>query len=730
METKDQLKAWFRKGLYPTESQFAAWIDSYWHKSEKMPYDSIEGLALELNSKANVEHLSVLGQELSIAQNNISNLNSRSLIRLKNTAKRTNGRIYIDMDFSDYQKTRTGYFSAFLEPFLEVVNEGVQDTSIQLGYEDLYVRSISYTTNPDDDEVYIEGVFLSLQTMTRAKLKDVAGKSLLMFGSADDYLCLIGVEEEQIVSVDPIPDSNIVLFSTAQTYEITEDSSSVMGLSANTNNCSVILSPLSVDKTVTFVIKKGSMPITFGSSNYCSGDTVFCVYDSSEGLWSINNTKPPLIPDYSDVNVKYVLDNVNFKSYSTIKTSDDERQVHFPPLTFPLIDDNSIKASKPLVLVVEDILYEKQNENAPLWLIKKGLYYLFDTQNGYKFNIKKLADIDSLSLVTCDNENLLTRKGIWKVVKSTASKGSYFVKIDDAYTKTETYNKLEVDNKLSSVYKYKGSLNSYSLLPSTGQANGDVYNVVASAEGTNINYAWNGSAWDNLGGIEPLATATNNGLMSISDFTKLAAISGANTGDETKASVESKLLASNLSTSSKEIVPAINELKTLIGSGGSTARSEYLAAYLASGTFDATGSYSKMSLLQKTYESGLNMKSVNTSIVGNRIQTTQAGKYRVDLTFSLYGGSGDVNLVLAIRKYNTTKYSTSGNYRVEKELAGFTKDTNLIGCTISCSFELEMDANDVGVTPTGIEVALKATANPSTIHIPANACHISIEKIA
>ena len=64
------------------------------------------------------------------------------------------------------------------------------------------------------------------------------------------------------------------------------------------------------------------------------------------------------------------------------------------------------------------------------------------------------------------------------------------------YKKDETYTKQEVDNKVSSVYKYKGSVATYADLPSSDLTIGDVYNVEADGS----NYAWNGSNWDKLGG--------------------------------------------------------------------------------------------------------------------------------------------------------------------------------------------------------------------------------------
>ena len=55
---------------------------------------------------------------------------------------------------------------------------------------------------------------------------------------------------------------------------------------------------------------------------------------------------------------------------------------------------------------------------------------------------------------------------------------------------TETY----VNNKVSSVYKYKGSVANQAALPQSPET-GDVYNL----EDTGMNVAWDGTKWDNLG---------------------------------------------------------------------------------------------------------------------------------------------------------------------------------------------------------------------------------------
>ena len=46
------MKKWFSRGAYPSAGQFAAWIDSFFHKDDKIPAASVEGLTDTLNGKA------------------------------------------------------------------------------------------------------------------------------------------------------------------------------------------------------------------------------------------------------------------------------------------------------------------------------------------------------------------------------------------------------------------------------------------------------------------------------------------------------------------------------------------------------------------------------------------------------------------------------------------------------------------------------------------------------
>jgi len=44
---------WFKTGLKPLETQFTAWLNSYWHKHESIPESSVTGLTGALAGKQN-----------------------------------------------------------------------------------------------------------------------------------------------------------------------------------------------------------------------------------------------------------------------------------------------------------------------------------------------------------------------------------------------------------------------------------------------------------------------------------------------------------------------------------------------------------------------------------------------------------------------------------------------------------------------------------------------------
>lgn len=64
---------------------------------------------------------------------------------------------------------------------------------------------------------------------------------------------------------------------------------------------------------------------------------------------------------------------------------------------------------------------------------------------------------------------------------------------------------LALKSDITGLYKYKGSVASFDALPAEDNAPGDVWNV----ESTGMNYAWDGEAWDALGGMFEIETISN-----------------------------------------------------------------------------------------------------------------------------------------------------------------------------------------------------------------------------
>lgn len=109
------------------------------------------------------------------------------------------------------------------------------------------------------------------------------------------------------------------------------------------------------------------------------------------------------------------------------------------------------------------------------------------------------ADKETVYTKTETDSKLATKADTSTVYTKTDVDGKLATKADKAttlagYGITDAYTKEETDAKVSSVYRFKGSVATYSALPTSGQAVGDAWNV----EDTGANYAWTGDAWDKL----------------------------------------------------------------------------------------------------------------------------------------------------------------------------------------------------------------------------------------
>ena len=107
---------------------------------------------------------------------------------------------------------------------------------------------------------------------------------------------------------------------------------------------------------------------------------------------------------------------------------------------------------------------------------------------GMELNVK----INNLQTSLDINVETINRVLENKAAKATTLSGYGII---DAYTKEE------VDTKISSVYRYMGSVATEGDLPTENVVIGDVYDV----QDTGMNVVWNGTAWDKLGSTVDLS---------------------------------------------------------------------------------------------------------------------------------------------------------------------------------------------------------------------------------
>ena len=198
--------------------------------------------------------------------------------------------------------------------------------------------------------------------------------------------------------------------------------------------------------------------------------------------------------------------------------------------------------------------------------------------------------------------------------------------------KAEIYTKGEVDAKVSSVYKYKGSVANEAALPKDSNTTGDVYNV----EDTGMNYAWNGTAWDKLGGDIDLTSyltketaestyAKKSEIANKAD--KATTLAGYGIEDAyTKSHVDTELgkkLDSTTASSTYATITTVNGIKESIPEGASSDNQLV--------TSDTLSEYSTKSVADTLYAA----KSVESTV--SSLSTKVDGKADKATTLEGYG---------------------------------------------------------------------------------------------
>lgn len=115
----------------------------------------------------------------------------------------------------------------------------------------------------------------------------------------------------------------------------------------------------------------------------------------------------------------------------------------------------------------------------------------------------KVDKVDGKGLSTNDFTDELKEKVENSIISVPATSWESIVGKPDVALKSD----------ITSVYKVKGSVSTYTALPTEDNTTGDVYNV----EDTGMNYVWTGTAWDALGSVFTIDAITNSEIDAIVD---------------------------------------------------------------------------------------------------------------------------------------------------------------------------------------------------------------------
>lgn len=165
---KTTLKSWFTRGKKPTAAQFAAWMDSYWHKEELLSISDISSLATLLANKVNASDVQqAINNAISGKQDKtdvsltttvqtvvgaINELNARNATRSYTLDFGTDGELVQDVNVqgsATIDRIVTKNVAALYVSYTGVVRQAVdlsQAVSMQIPADEVLVWEIVRTT--------------------------------------------------------------------------------------------------------------------------------------------------------------------------------------------------------------------------------------------------------------------------------------------------------------------------------------------------------------------------------------------------------------------------------------------------------------------------------------------------------------------------------------------------------------------------------------------------------
>lgn len=291
---------------------------------------------------------------------------------------------------------------------------------------------------------------------------------------------------------------------------------------------------------------------------------------------------------------------------------------------------------------------------------------------------------------------------------------------------------------IGTALKYKGSVSSYSALPSTGQEVGDMWNVLDTGK----NYAWNGTEWDDLAGIVDLSayrTAANQDLIDAGKqdtITDLATIrSGASAGATAVQPGDLATVATSGSYTdllNQPTIPTVNNATITVTQGGTTKgtftlnQSSNATIALDAGGGSSDG-YNKDNLLPgEGIEFNNVTKEVNLTVEGtptieNFVASNFSDENRLYHTNLIKDATTSFAIVTAV-KMDTAADSNQGiidSTQTSSTLVGIrltTSNSNTVRLRVSTQGGTTYPVDITGSTTltVGTKYYIKATYNSST----------------
>lgn len=149
---------------------------------------------------------------------------------------------------------------------------------------------------------------------------------------------------------------------------------------------------------------------------------------------------------------------------------------------------------------------------------------------------------------------------VWTKIKALLSEKAKIATTLSGYGITDAYTKTEVDAKLSAAVHYKGAVATYDKLPTNAEI-GDMYDVTANGH----NYCWNGTTWDDLGGLVDLSSYYTKTEVDNKLNNKVDKVSGKGLSTNDYSATEKAAVAANTaarhSHSNKSVLDGITSAK-------------------------------------------------------------------------------------------------------------------------------------------------------------------------